>query len=200
MCHLFETICLLDGNWQNIENHLLRIQKAKTEIPELVLPEISEIIIPQEFTKGKVRCRIDYGCMPEDIKISFSKYKPRLIQSLKIVDNEYIDYHLKYSDRSIFEQLLLQKEDADEILIVQNGLVTDTSFTNIIFSDGKLLVTPRKPLLAGTQRQALLQNNMITEADIYVDYISNFQFIILINAMLGINDGPRIPVSAIRGI
>lgn len=200
MYHLFETICLLDGEWQNIDNHRQRMHHSKAEIPELILSEIREIAIPQEFKTGKVRCRIDYGCSPEDFNVSFSNYSLRSIKSLKIIENETIDYHLKYADRHIFNQLLQQKGNADEIIIVKNGLVTDTSFTNLVFSDGKSLVTPKNPLLYGTRRQALLQRNAIIEADIRVSDVINFQYVILINAMLNLHEGPCIPVSSIHGI
>ena len=56
-----------------------------------------------------------------------------------------------------------------EIIIIKNGLVIDTSFTNIaIHKDGKWL-TPKHPLLLGTKRAALLEQGIIQEADITVD-------------------------------
>lgn len=65
--------------------------------------------------------------------------------------------------------LAAQKGDCDEIIIIKNGLVTGTSFTNIaIYKDGKW-ITPKHPLLLGTKRAALLEKGIIQEADITVD-------------------------------
>lgn len=65
--------------------------------------------------------------------------------------------------------LAAQKGDCDEIIIIKNGLVTDTSFTNIAIYKHGMWLTPKHPLLLGTKRAALLEKGIIQEADITVD-------------------------------
>ena len=65
----------------------------------------------------------------------------REIRSLKVVVDDRIDYSFKSADRSSLNRLTAQKGDCDEIIIVKNGLVTDTSFTNIAVFDGEQWLT-----------------------------------------------------------
>ena len=75
------------------------------------------------------------------------------------------------------------KEKCDDILIVMNGLITDTSLSNLVFYNGATWVTPKKPLLKGTCRERLLEEGQITECDIHVNEINRFIGCKLINAM-----------------
>ena len=108
----------------------------------------------------------------------------RTIRSFRLVEDNSISYAYKSADRSGFEKLLRGKGDADEIIIVQNGLLTDTSFSNIALWDGADWYTPAAPLLAGTMRQSLLDRRLVQEANITVDQLEHYSKISLINAML----------------
>src|SRR5207253_2733937 len=55
-------------------------------------------------TSGWWKCRLLYN--EKDEEISFEKYQPRAISSLKIVHDDAIDYPHKYVDRSRREKLL----------------------------------------------------------------------------------------------
>jgi 4-amino-4-deoxychorismate lyase len=108
-----------------------------------------------------------------------------------VVDNE-IDYQFKYTDRARLEELK-RRTKADEILIVKNGYITDTSFSNIIFFDWEnKWVTPATPLLKGTKRKELLEKGMIHEKEIRPYDLKDFTKARLINAMLDIEDGEEI--------
>ena len=63
------------------------------------------------------------------------------------------------------------KGDCDEIIIVKNGLVPDTSFTNIAVNDGDVWLTPKQPLLMGTKRAQLLGEGKLREADITLEQL-----------------------------
>ena len=71
-----------------------------------------------------------------------------------------------------------------DILIVKNGLITDTSYSNIILYDGKEWVTPESFLLNGVKRQHLLNKCIIKEMKVRTVDLKNFKKISLINAML----------------
>lgn len=111
------------------------------------------------------------------------EYRMRAISSLRLVTCNDIDYAYKSADRSL-EQLLGQRGNPDEIIIVRNGLLTDTSYSNIALFDWTMWVTPKTPLLKGTMRQAMLDKGLLVERDITPEYYRSCREVILINAMM----------------
>lgn len=104
--------------------------------------------------------------------IEYTPYIPRDIRSLMTVKAPAtLDYHLKRSDRTALDNLRLQRGDCDEILIIKDSLITDTSYSNIIFKGTDGIYTPRAPLLAGVMRQHLLDTGAIIEYDLTVSDI-----------------------------
>lgn len=121
-------------------------------------------------------------------EVTFSHYKQPKIETLKLIECSNIDYHFKYEDRSKINELMLQKEDCDDILITRNGEISDTSFCNVVFQNNEGLFTPDTPLLKGTKREYLLNKGIIKERRITIDALQKYYNIILINAMVdGIN-------------
>jgi 4-amino-4-deoxychorismate lyase len=180
-----ETICIQNGTVQNLEGHLGRMRQTATHFDFIVpdLPEL-ETLMPKEFNNEKVKCRIIYHA--EIDEITFEKYTPKIVKSLKLVEASP-DYLFKFSDRTALNSLLSQKGDCDEILIVRNGCITDTSFSNVVFRRGNDFFTPDTYILNGTKRQSLLREALIREKRITVENMSEFEEIILINAMLPLN-------------
>jgi 4-amino-4-deoxychorismate lyase len=87
---------------------------------------------------------------------------------------------------------------ADDILIIKNGFITDTSFSNIAFFDGTQWFTPFTYLLNGTQRQHLLRQGAIVETEITPSDLKQFRYAKLINAMLDLETSPLIDIQNIR--
>ena len=86
--------------------------------------------------------------------------------------------------------MLDQRAGCDDILIVRDGRITDTSFSNVVFEDaGGGLYTPDTCLLKGTRRESLLDAGIIRECPITVDDIRRFRKVLLVNAMIGLEDG-----------
>lgn len=83
------------------------------------------------------------------------------------------------------------------MLIVKNGLVTDTSFCNVLFFNGKHWLTPEQPLLRGTRRAALLDQEQIRTAVIGVEDLHYFTKVRLINAMIRFEDCLDIPMDKV---
>ena len=74
-------------------------------------------------------------------------------------------------------------------MIVKNSLVTDTSYSNVVFKDlDGSLYTPNSTLLAGTKRRKLLNERIIQEKTIHVNDIKSYVGVYLINAMIDIED------------
>ena len=115
---------------------------------------------------------------------------------MQIVHDYEITYSHKFEDRTKFEKHLRESK-ADEILIIKNGLVTDTSFTNIIFSDGTKYFTPSTPLLKGTKRARLIEEGIIQVEEIGLNDIQKFQHFYLINALLDLSEENKISIEKI---
>jgi 4-amino-4-deoxychorismate lyase len=198
MCPLFESIKLSDGLIQNLEYHQNRMNQARAELfPEACKIDLErEISIPQQCKLGIFKVRILYGDFIE--KIEIDPYIFRTFQSLKVVHHESVDYHLKYTDRQILQELFAQRGDCDDIIIVKNGFVSDSFAGNLLFLNGSQWITPNTPLLKGTKRQFLLDQGVISEKKIREPNIFGFQKVGLINAMIDFEEMPLIPVEQIR--
>ncbi len=191
-----ESICINDGQPVNLEAHIERMHITALEhgfrLP--VLPTISSVL-PSHLTHGKVKWRILYR---EEIQtMEFLPYKPKTVQSLRLVEGNP-DYAFKYADRSALEELLVQKGDCDEILIIREGLVTDTSYSNVVLQQGDQFYTPTSFLLNGTRRQQLLRNGSIKERVIRATDLHRYDHLLLINALLNLNESSSIPIHNIH--
>ena len=138
---------------QNIEAHKKRMQETAYyhgfKAPKL--PNIEELL-NDDIMEGKVKCRMRYY---NDISsISFEKYVRRSINTLKLVSASP-NYAFKFSDRSAIEDILKLKNGCDEILIVRNGLITDTSYSNVVFSKNEFFTPPTQYLTALNGRSCL---------------------------------------------
>lgn len=172
----------------NIELHNKRLNKARKEFFGCTdLIDLNGVIkIPKEIGNDLFKCRVIFD--KEIRKVEFLPYKKPEIKSLKIVECNDIDYKYKYLDRTKIEELVKQKGDCDDVLIVKNGLVTDTSISNICFYDGRKWLTPMSPLLKGTKREKLLKEGEIFKQKITRNDLKNFIKASLINAMLDLSD------------
>ncbi|BCS84294.1 4-amino-4-deoxychorismate lyase [Prevotella herbatica] len=143
-------------------------------------------ITPQE-SNDIIKVRVVYGENGiEDI--SYSEYSMRNIKTLKIVTDNHIEYSFKSTDRSAINKLVEKKGLYDEIIISKNSLIRDTSFTNIALFDGNTWYTPKHPLLRGTKRAHLINNNIVKEKDIHENDIFKYKAIRLFNAMIDFGD------------
>jgi len=197
MSLLFETIRLQDGVLQNIEYHNARLNNSRKSLyksPEEF--DLKQIIqIPSTCMQGLYKCRVTYS---KEIKsIDFEPYIPHVIKSLRLIEDNTISYDYKYTNRGSLNKLLTKRERFDEIIIVKKGYITDTSYSNIIFHDGIKWVTPSTPLLRGTMRSFLIDNNMISEMEIKVADLKNFKKARLINAMIPFESGKDIKIEKI---
>jgi 4-amino-4-deoxychorismate lyase len=155
----------------------------------------SEISIPENCKSGIFKVRVLYGRSIE--KIEIEPYVFRKVQSLKVVRHESVDYHLKYTDRQILQELYAQRGDCDDIIIIKNGFVSDSFTANILFFDGNNWVTPSTPLLKGTKQQFLLDEGIISERKIKEEDINGFQKVGLINAMIDFEEMPVITIEKV---
>ena len=185
----FETIKIEDGVIFHLEYHQRRYESVLLSHGIDSFQNLEAYIKAPD--KGLYRCKLIYNSRDKQIETLYFPYTPTMITTLKLVYDDRIEYLYKSTDRSALENLYEQREMCDDILIVKNGLLTDTSKANIaLFKDGKWW-TPRTALLAGTTRQRLLEEQKIFEADISVDSLQSFEKLSFMNAMIGFQTQDR---------
>ena len=198
MSLLFEALKVEDGRISNIDFHNLRFNKARLEYlglkNELDLLDIIEI--PEDVQEGLFKCRVVYNT--EIKKIEFIPYEFREVMSLKLVEKDDADYTYKYADRSWISEIFKKKGECDDVLIVKDGYITDTSSANIVFSDGDDWYTPDTFLMNGTQRQLLISKGLISECPITDRDIHDFKIARMLNAFLNLEIGNDISTGDIN--
>lgn len=197
MCQLLESLKLKDGRIQNPEFHQNRMNRSLKELyPEAEEINLDSVIsIPENYKSGLFKVRVLYRGSVE--KVEIEPYQFRTIESLKVVHHESIDYHLKYSDRRILQELFAKRENCDDIIIVKDGFVGDSFAANLLFFDGKDWFTPTTPLLKGTKREFLIRQGIILEREIKVKDIAGFQKVGLINALIDFDEMQVVPIERI---
>ena len=182
MCQFIETIRIERGVVYNLDYHTERMNQTRAvfwpDEPPLNLSESLKPIMNVEM----IKCRVVYSRWIEEIL--YTPYQIRPVHSLQIVHSDNIDYTYKSTDRSVINELFARRQEQDDILIVKNGLLTDTSIGNIALFDGNEWYTPKQPLLKGTRRASLLAMNLIKEKEITVERLFEYSQICLFNAMI----------------
>lgn len=187
---LLETIRYEKGEFSNLIFHQNRMNNSRKVLfncnHEINLSSILEEPSSKIYDDELYKCRIIYNS--EITKVEFIPYNIPDIKCLKLVKCDDIDYNHKYLDRRPINKLLTYKGSSDDIIIVKNGLITDSSTANLLFYNGRQWLTPAMPLLVGTQRTKLIKLEKIQVADIRPEDLHNFQKVRLINAMLRFED------------
>lgn len=197
MCQLIESLCLENGIIKNIDYHNLRMNKSRYDLFGChdVIDIAGVISLPQYAKTGMWKIRIIYSAAVD--RIEYEEYKRKTIRSFQIVFADDMDYSHKYLDRTHIAQLLETRNDADDIIIIKEGFVTDSSSANIVLYDGQSWITPASPLLHGTKRAKLLHEKLITERLVALNDIPSYTHISIINAFLDIGD-IAVPTSAVN--
>lgn len=197
MSLLLETIKIENGKPCLLPWHQKRFDEARSLLFGTCPPiNLSELIrVPAHCQSGIFRCRIEYSRQIE--KTEFLPFLPRTFQSLRLVTGNHINYALKYADRSALNQLLAQRGECDEIIIVKNGLLTDCTIGNLVFFDGQHWHTPASPLLRGTQRSHLLAQALIRETEIRISDLPLYQQAGIINVFYNLENMARVAIQNI---
>ena len=196
---LLETIKYLNGKFINLDLHQSRINLSGKNFYgngfEANLKTCLSNSNPPE-KKGIFKCRVIYD--NSKLNIEYHAYVLPRISSFKIVHDNSINYAHKYANRDSINNLLKRKENCDDIIIVKNGLLTDSSYANIVLFDGKNWVTPSTPLLNGTKRELLLSNKTISERNINITDLPKYSKIRLINAMIDFEDAVEVGIEKVK--
>jgi 4-amino-4-deoxychorismate lyase len=186
MCLFIETIKLYNSNYLNLEYHQKRVNETQKKFFGGYYINLESILPDPSNYNGVFKCRIVYGREIENISIN--KYSVRSINSLKLIFSNEIDYGYKFSNREIFDNFKKFYKSFEEILIIKNNLVTDTSYSNIALYKNGIWYTPDSYLLNGTKRQFYLNKGILKEAEITVEKIFIYEKFSLINSMLDLDE------------
>ena len=144
---------------------------------------------------GLFKLRIVYD-LDRKFSTQFIPYAISEIYDFQLVVNNTIDYSFKYENRGEID-LMKQKAKAEEIIIIKNNRITDSSFSNLLFLKSKTWYTPTSFLLNGVQRQNLLKTKKIKEAEITVQNLNEFSHFQLLNSMNDFDDMFIYPIDKI---
>ena len=172
MCLFIETIRIDHGRVCNLSRHNRRLNDTRAHFwPESTPLQLSDYLSSP-------------GCGAGIEDLSYSPYAVRHVHSLALMQADTIDYTYKSAGREPLNCLFALRGACDDILIVKQGLLTDTSIANIALSDGTHWYTPAHPLLKGTKRAALLEEGILQEKDIRPEDLPSFSTVRLFNAMI----------------
>ena len=198
MYQFIETICYENGSFQRIELHNERCNRTRSHFfgrqPDIRLE--FHLSVPVPLREKTLKVTVTYGI--DIVNIVYVLYEIRPIRSLHMISDNTIDYSFKYADRSKLALLTLKKSYFDDILIVKNGLITDTSYANTIYLCDNVWYSPIRPLLLGTRLRSYLEEGRITPPLLRPEDLSSFSEARIINAMISIEKSPVIPISEIR--
>lgn len=198
MFPLVETIRYENGHFHNLELHEDRLNRSREELfPSSKPISLNDELIQPDTVNPSLtyKVRVIYG---ERVGyIEWLPYHFKMINTIKLVKCDTIDYHLKYRNRSELNRLTSENPEADTVLIVKDGYITDSTFCNVLFWDGTNWITPKTPLLNGIQREHLLKEGKIIEQDIRLEDLDNYFSIQLINAMIPQEISPILPMTAL---
>jgi len=198
MSLLLETIKVKEGRLYNIDYHSERYNRSRRELFGAGLKDdlTSKIIIPAYARKGVYKCRIEYD--DHIRKIEFIKYEIRPVESLRMVEAGDLVYDHKFIERGGIDKLMKIRGNCDDILIIKDGFITDTSYSNIVVRDDSgRWFTPSSYLLKGTKRSYLLDKGIISEAEITPASLRKYKELKLINSMIDIKDTAGITINTI---
>ena len=192
-----ETIRIEEGRACHLPYHNQRMNETRAHLGLSDWLDLEAVIGDVSIYQQRTRCRIVYDT--EIRSVEFFPYQIRSVKTLRLVEDNQVDYGCKYANRSALNRCFAQRGACDDVLIVQNGDVTDTTIANVAFWNGETWFTPSTPLLKGTMRASLLDSNQIQEAKIRVEDLSHFSRLRLFNAMISFGE-IELPIQSVLAV
>ena len=184
---LFESMKYFKHRFEHLEYHRERMDRSRKSLLGLSDSlDLHAIVPPAGLSEGLYKCRVVYGTRIDSVE--FSRYVPRPLRRLALVNDDRISYEHKFVDRAQLNALAASHPEADDVIVVRRGLLADARYANIALFDGRRWSTPAQPLLRGTCRERLLREGVLVEADIRPEDLRNYRHISLINAMLELEE------------
>lgn len=215
MPRFIETIRFEKGNFHNLPYHNQRMNLTRSHffgrhaplyLENYLDPLAAYAALPPAATPSandtytdfpapyRIKCRVEYGA--DILAIDYTLYHLRPVHTLRLTAADTFDYTYKSTNRTDLQTLFHNRDGADDILLTRHGYLTDTSICNIALYDGHMWYTPLHPLLAGTQRQALLDMGVLVARPIPTNTLFLYTQLRLFNALIPFGE-LHLPVTAI---
>ena len=196
MSRFIESIKIEDQKAFLLDLHQKRVNQTFAHFGKEGSIDLAKIFKNLEHDEdGLYKLRIVYD-LDKKFTTQLIPYAIPEIENFQLVENNSYDYSFKFEDRKEFERMKT-KAKTEEIIVVKNNHITDTSYTNILFLKGKEWFTPTTYLLNGVMRQHLLHEKKIKETEITLQNIKEFSQFQLINAMNDFDDMFIYPIERI---
>ncbi|RKS96699.1 aminotransferase class IV [Chryseobacterium defluvii] len=196
MYQFIESIKVEDQEIFLLDFHQKRVDQTFAHFGKETTIDLSKVFKSLEHDEdGLFKLRIVYD-LDKRIRTQMLPYAIPEIQDFQLVENNSFDYSFKFEDRKELDKMKTRSK-AEEIIIVKNNHITDTSFSNLLFLKGKDWFTPKTYLLNGVQRQNLLKHKKIKEAEITLQNIKEFSHFQIINALNDFDDMFIYPIDRI---
>ncbi|MEO6693420.1 MAG: aminotransferase class IV [Saprospiraceae bacterium] len=197
MFPFFESIALRNGKILNLVEHQSRINHCfKIYYPGYIAINLADIEIISDQNKFElVKLKFQYN--HNEYSMGYSKYTTQRIKEFFLYPLPSFIYNFKFSDRLFFDSLKCKIPIDSEYIFLQNNLLTDTSYSNLIFQDGNSWVTPKECLLNGCMREKLIKEKKISERSITTEDLKYYSGFKLINALNEFESSPLYPIDII---
>lgn len=185
MYPLLESIRLADGQMELLAYHQVRMEYSflnyyNSKCPFVLYDILKTYDLPQT---GIYKLRFLYN--DRQFELEILPYTPKKIQTLQIVFDDTIQYSLKYTARTPLDNLHELRKSCDDVLIIKQKMVTDTTFCNILLrGKDEHWYTPTDCLLKGVQRARLLREERIIQRSIGIFNLQEYTHFMLINSMM----------------
>ncbi|HNS71615.1 MAG TPA: chorismate-binding protein, partial [bacterium] len=135
MLKFIESIKVLNGDTPDINEHLQRVIRtiqyfySKSNEKFDFISCVNTVLERErdKISDGLFKLRVVYS--DRFISGTLIPYIPKRIKRLKLVESDDIEYPFKFENRTAIDSLLSYKDKCDDILIVKNGVITDTSYS-----------------------------------------------------------------------
>lgn len=181
-----ETLLAVDGRCRWVSWHQARLQRTCRSLGFSVDYDLQDLLSPPDA--GTYRCRVLYDA--RSCSVEYLPYVRRQVESLKLIEANGIAYRYKSTEREALDGLFSRRGEADDVLIVRNGYVTDTTIANTAFFINGKWLTPERPLLEGTVRARLLHQGFLQAADMTVQDAARAEKVAVMNALSGFVEVP----------
>jgi 4-amino-4-deoxychorismate lyase len=193
MYPFFETIRYVNGVLENVSYHQARINRTVSALGGERSIQLDKTQIEGKFEKDivyKIKCLYN---LEGAYHIEKAVYHKKTIQTVSIHQAALEEYQYKYTNRNWLNDAL-KNAGTDEMIIVQNNMIKDGNYANLAFFNGSEWHTPLHPLLLGTHRARLIDENKIIEKDITLSDLANYTILKYINAMMLWEESPEIEI------
>ncbi len=181
MFDLLETFRVENGKVEHLSYHQTRVDRSFKDLYQIengfsLIDYFNHLKLP---AVGLFRGRLLYE---EEVKsFELLPYQENKIKSFSLCEIGEYDYTYKWADRTYFSMQKKLHPESDEIIFYSKNLIQDCCIANLAFFKNGSWFTPKSPLLEGTTRARLIDDQKIQECDIFLDELLAYERICLIN-------------------